>query len=273
MELACRAEAKDDMWVALAICGNQTGGRKDCRHDAIADRQDAGVDCAEQLEARNEICDELGPDAYDPAIDPDDFLSAGEIAADPNPFLPLVPGTEWVYEDGDETITVTVTDETTEILGVTAIVVRDLVEEDGEPIEDTIDWFAQDEEGNVWYMGEISQEFEDGELVSLDGSWKAGVDGAKPGIVMLASPEVGDFYRQEFALGEAEDVAEVISLSGTGSVPAGNCDGACLVTEETTPLEPDAREHKSYKAGIGLLFEADGETGEIGAQLVSFTQP
>ena len=126
----------------------------------------------------------------------------------------------------------TVTESTKLIEGVTCLVVNDLVEEDGLPIEDTDDWYAQDVDGNVWYCGEIAQNFEvfegddpeEAELVDVDGSWKTGRDGAQPGIIMLASPQVGDVYRQELALGEAEDAARVISTTGSATVPAASCD-------------------------------------------------
>ena len=78
------------------------------------------------------------------------------------------------------------------VLGVTTIVVRDRAWEDGESIEDTFDWYAQDNDGKVWYSGEDSKEIEDGKIVSTEGSWEAGVDGAKPGIVMKSNPQVGD---------------------------------------------------------------------------------
>jgi hypothetical protein len=130
-------------------------------------------------------------------------------------------------------------------------------------IEDTDDYFAQDVAGNVWYFGEISQSFDDnGDLENLDGSWKAGVELARPGIVMKAVPAVGDFYRQEFFLGEAEDMAEVTSASGTEAVPGAACAGTCLVTNEFTPIEPDASEDKYYAPGIGLILEVDSETGD-----------
>jgi hypothetical protein len=113
-----------------------------------------------------------------------------------------------------------VTHNTKEILGVTCVEVRDIVTVGGVVKEDTLDWFAQDTAGNVWYFEENSKEIQDGLAVSLEGSWTAGIDGAKPGIIMKAYPAVGDFYRQEFALGTAEDVAEVLSPTETVTVPA-----------------------------------------------------
>ena len=190
----------------------------------------------------------------------------------PNRWFPLVPGTTWTYEGGDETITVTVTEDTKEILGVTCAVVRDVVEEDGEVIEDTNDWYAQDKAGNVWYFGEIARNFEDGELHDLDGSWTAGEESAKIGILVPANPTVGEVYRQEFALAEAEDMGEVLSLDGTESVPAAECSGDCLVTRDYTPIEPDAEENKYYAPGIGLILEVDTETGER-VELVEMSAP
>ena len=121
-----------------------------------------------------------------------------------------------------------------------------------------------------WYFGEISWNSRDGRLVSLHGSWRAGVDGAKPGIVMKAQPRVADIYRQEFALAEAEDIAAVVSLAGHASVPAASCTN-CLVTAEFTPLEPDVDERKYYKSGIGLILAVNRVTGER-LELVSIQQ-
>lgn len=262
---ACNSEAKDDFWIAVGICNNlsKDGARKQCLADADESLAEAKEECSAQFVAREDLCEALGQAPYDPVIKPADFLSPEDTAANPNPYFPLVPGTTRVYEGGGETITVTVTDETKEILGVTTVVVRDVVvDDDGEVIEDTDDWFAQDAEGNVWYFGEIAKNFEDGELVDIEGSWKAGVEGAKAGIVMKAAPVVGDVYRQEFALGNAEDAAEVLSTTGSETVPAASCDGDCVVTRDFTPIEPDVEEHKYFAPNVGLILEVDPETGE-----------
>jgi hypothetical protein len=170
-----------------------------------------------------------------------------------NPFLPWVVGTKFVF-DGTEHVEVTVLPDSKEILGVKTTVVHDQVFQDGEVAEDTLDWYAQDRQGNVWYFGEQTAEYENGKVVSTEGSWTGGVDGAQPGIVMLADPQVGDSYRQEYLKGEAEDLAAVTATSGTVSAPAGNWSGAdVLVTEEWTPLEPDVREQKTYARGVGLV--------------------
>ena len=130
--------------------------------------------------------------------------------------------------------------------------------------EDTFDWFAQDKDGNVWYFGEDSKEYEDGKVVSTEGSWESGVDGAKPGIVMKANPQVGDAYRQEYYEDEAEDMAEVVSLNEAVSVPQGSFEN-CLKTKEWTPLEPDIVENKYYAPGVGLVMEVavEGESGKV----------
>ena len=271
MALACKFDTKDDFWEARTICRNlaDSGERNDC-YDEIKEEQLEDADyCAEQKEARNELCDLLGDDGpYAPDIDPANFLSPEDTAANPNLFFPLVPGTTRIYASEEEIVTVTVTDDTFEIAGVETIAVRDIVtDEDGELIEDTIDWFAQDIDGNVWYFGEIARDFEDGVLVSIDGSFRAGIDGANPGIIMLANPMVGDVYRQEMAWGEAEDAAEVLDLAGDDAVPAADCGGACLVTRDFSPLEPEANEHKYYMPGIGLVLEIDMEDGEAGDRL------
>lgn len=271
---ACRHEVEDDYWIDVGKCLNleDENEREACMEGAHAARREALVLCREQFLARRDVCELLGRGPYDPEVEPKDFLTPAEIAANPNPYFPLVPGTRWVYQTADEIIEVNVTSEVKEILGVPCVVVTDVVKAGGVLIEDTIDWYTQDEDGNVWYFGEIVQNFEDGELVSLDGSWKAGVDGAKPGIVMNAVPDVDDAYRQEFALGNAEDLAEVLSVTGTESVPAASCDGDCVVTTEYTPIEPGAVAHKYYAQGVGMILEIKPDTGER-EELVEFDSP
>ena len=149
-----------------------------------------------------------------------------------------------------------------EILGVGVTTVRDRVWLDGVLTEDTIDWLAEDSAGNVWYFGENSKSFEDGLLVSLDGSWEAGKDGGKPGFWVKAAPRVGEFYRQEYALNnEAEDVVEVLDLDAQETLPFAN-GNPVLKTRDFTPLSPGGEENKFYVPGIGLVLEVDPETGE-----------
>jgi hypothetical protein len=189
-------------------------------------------------------------------------LDAGEVVdAVDNPFLPLAPGSRWVYEgvvDGvAERVVVEVLDERRPVMGIDAVVVLDRAFEDGELVEETYDWFAQDADGNVWYLGEDSHEIDDGVAVSSDGSWEAGVDGARPGIVMLADPREGDEYRQELYPGEAEDMAEVVAVEEDR-----------VVTREWNPLEPGVEEEKTYERGVGLVEEVVTEGGEGGLRLV-----
>ena len=263
---ACKYEVKDDYWIARGNCNNLSDpdARAECTQEAKDTQIEGREECGAQFEARLEICEALGEAPYDPEIDPEMFVDPADIGGseDPNPYSPLVRGTTWTYKGGTETITVTVTEDTKVILGVTCAVIHDVAEEDGEVIEDTLDWYAQDIDGNVWYFGEIAQEFQDGELVSIDGSWTAGVDSAKAGIIMKAAPMVGDVYRQEFFLGDAEDMAEVLSLTGSEVVPAAECNGNCLVTKDFTPIEPDAIEHKYYAPGVGLILEVNPVTGD-----------
>ena len=154
--------------------------------------------------------------------------------------------------------------------GVTARVVRDTVTLDGEIIEDTLDWYAQDQDGTVWYLGEDTAEFENGKITTREGSFEAGVDGAQAGVIMPASPEVGMAYRQEYYEGEAEDNGEVLALSEQASVPAGDYDDL-VKTADTTPLEPDVLEHKYYARGVGLVLTIDKEAGGR-EELLSVTQ-
>ena len=211
--------------------------------------------------------DELPHGSEAVEIDPSRF--SAEID---HPYWPMAPGTVWVYREGDQRIAVTVTDRTRTVMGVETRVVHDLVTEDGVPVEDTFDWYAQDDDGNLWYFGEDTTEFEDGEPVGHAGAWEAGVDGALPGIALPAEPEVGMTYRQEYDAGEAEDRAEVLSLDKDVSVPFGDFTGA-LETEDTTPLEPEVVEHKYYARDVGpVLAVTVGGEGER-EELVSVSRP
>jgi hypothetical protein len=189
-----------------------------------------------------------------------------------NTYFPLVPGTEYTYFDGTETDLVVVMRQSKRILGVATTVVHDRVFVNGSLTEDTFDWYAQDAAGNVWYFGEDSKELLDGEVVSTEGSWQAGVDGAMPGIVMLAEPQDGDAYAQEDAPGVAEDEAKVVSLDETVTVPYGTFTG-CLETSETTHLDPGLHERKFYARGVGLVLELTPKGGRGRAELTGITSP
>jgi hypothetical protein len=204
-----------------------------------------------------------------PELDPGNFVSTIT-----NPYLPLVPGTAFHYRsqtpDGVETSDVIITRDTKQILDVTVTVVHDRVFLDGDLTEDTFDWFAQDRDGNVWYFGEDSKEIQDGEVVSTEGSWEAGVGGNEPGVVMLAHPKTGLVYRQELAPDIAEDAARVLSLKAKVDVPYGQFTG-CLHTLEYTPLELGVREHKFYCPDIGQVMDVQPKGGRIRNELISIS--
>ena len=148
-------------------------------------------------------------------------------------------------------------------MGIDVVVVHDRVSLDGELIEDTIDWYAQDSGGNVWYFGEESIELEDGVIMSREGSWEAGVNGAEPGIIMFSNPVVGEPYRQEYYQGIAEDMAQIVSVDESVTVPYGTFDG-CIKTLDWNPLESDSEEYKYYCTQVGgLVLEEKLESGEI----------
>ena len=206
--------------------------------------------------------------------DPVELTPADFVDTIDNPFWPMAVGNTWIYRETDaesveQRVEVTVTGDTKDILGITATVVHDVVSEDGELVEDTLDWYAQDAAGNVWYLGEDTKEYEAGEVVSTEGSWTGGVDGAQPGILLPADPRVGMTYRQEYYAGQAEDAAEVLSLDEHVEVPYGSFD-AVLMTKDFTPLDPDVVEHKFYARGVGpvqVIAVSGGSSREV---LVSF---
>ena len=258
---SCTAGVQSDRALALGKCANAGDPTtvKTCRGQAGADAKDGRATCADERTVRLGACTKLGGAAYHPAIDPMKFSATVD-----NPLFPLVPGTTFVYEgqtpDGLEHDEFAVTHNTRVILGVTCTEVHDTVTTNGVLTEDTLDWFAQDSAGNVWYFGENTHELADGLISTIDGTFMGGVDSAQPGIVMEAHPAVGDFYRQEFDLGNAEDFAEVVGLTASVTVPFGSFSN-CLDTRETTPLEPDLHEHKFFAAGVGNVLETDEDTG------------
>lgn len=201
-------------------------------------------------------------------LDPADFTTRID-----NRYWPMAPGSKWVYReteaDREQRIEVTVADETKTIEGITARVVHDVVTENGELVEDTFDWYAQDSTGNVWYLGEDTKEYENGEVVSTSGSWEHGVDGAYAGIIMPAKPRVGLSYRQEYYAGEAEDAARILSLDEKVEVPFGSFEHV-LMTKDFTPLEPDLLEHKFYAPDVGPVLTLAISGGSARGELVSY---
>jgi hypothetical protein len=190
--------------------------------------------------------------AYAPHIEPSDFTTKID-----SKYFPLKPGTTFVYRGNSggnpERDVMTVTHSTKKVMDVKCVVVDDRVWAHGNLTEKTFDWYAQDKKGNVWYFGEDSKEYKNGK-VSTGGSWEAGKNGAKPGIIMQAHPKVGQTYRQEYQKGVAEDMAKVLDLNGSVTVPYGSFDHV-LVTKEWSPLEPGAVAHKYYAAGVGNVKE------------------
>ena len=194
-----------------------------------------------------------------PKFDPAKF-----VAGVNHPFFPLVPGTVSTFDEAPgpdaEHIVVEVLAEPKSILGIAATVVRDRVYVGGELIEDTFDWYAQDQAGNVWYLGEAVKNYQGGVLVSTKGSWEAGLNGAIGGIQMLAEPEPGAAYYQEYAQGVAEDEARVRRDDIHVDVPYGSFD-ECVQTLEWTKLEPGHRGYKHYARGVGLVLESSAQGG------------
>lgn len=290
--LACHFAARDDLFTARAICMDSPDeDLSGCLAETDIEFEEVLEECAEIFEAQTEFCETIDDAAHLPEFGAgfaDNFVDPLQIgiSVEPNPWFPLVQGNEWAYEgsfeeDGElitETIVVTVLNETKLVAGITCLVVRDVVTVDDELVEDTDDWFAQDLDGNVWYCGEEVKDyetFEDDEpplpeLVSDDGSFKAGRDGDKGGVLLPQTPVVGDLFRQELSVGNAEDVIEILAVDGDETAVAASCNAECLVTRDFSPLDPEANENKYYAPGIGLILEIDMNTGDR-VELIDFT--
>jgi hypothetical protein len=241
----------------VAACGDDASGGE----RATAGTSGSEPDVPDLPEGDDQV--ELDPAAFTSDID--------------NEHWPMEPGSQWTYRETDEEgneleVVVTVSTETKEIAnGITARIVRDTVTQDGELIEDTFDWYAQDVDGTLWYLGEDTAEFEDGEISTRAGSFEAGVDGALPGIIMPADPVDGMRYRQEYYEGQAEDNGEILGVDEQVEVAYGHFEGAVL-TKDTITIEPDVVEYKIYAPGVGpvLVFGVSGGGGR--EELVDFTQ-
>lgn len=202
-------------------------------------------------------------------LDPAEFTTQID-----NPYWPMTPGSSWVYrethaEGSELRVEVKVTNQTKMIAGIEARVVHDVVTEDGQVQEDTYDWYAQDADGNIWYMGEDTKEYENGKVKTTEGSWQAGVDGAQAGVLLPADPKPGLTYRQEYYEGEAEDAAEVLRVDEKANVPYGSFDSV-LMTKEYTPLEPNLIGHKFYARGIGPVLAVTVSGGSDREELLGF---
>ncbi|WP_406655800.1 hypothetical protein V7O62_08340 [Methanolobus sp. ZRKC2] len=188
-----------------------------------------------------------------PAIDPANFVEEVD-----NPYFPLEPGTTFVYEGESELKEVDaqmyVTNQTKEVMGVNATVVRDTEWIDGEIVEESYNWYAQDTDGNVWYLGKDAKDYDNGEVIDTVGSWEAGVDGAEPGIIMLGDPQPGLAYREVYYEDRIEDQAAVVSLGENVTVPYGSFENSLLI-QEWSDLELGYEVNKYYVEDVGLVKE------------------
>lgn len=283
---ACRYEMQDDFLIAYAKCINVSAQeeRAQCFADAKAASHEGGQLCRAQWAGRCDACKALGEGRYDPDFNPANFDDP-KNPTKPNPYFPLRVGNTWEYRGGNEFNTLEVLNETKLIDGVTCIVVRDQVFKDGDLVENTDDWYAQAKDRSTWYCGEEVKDLESfegddprkPELVKIDGSFKAGRDGDKPGIIFVASPKPGDVYLEEFSLGNAEDATEVLSTTyafGRNSeldrfVPKQlarrlcSSAGGCVVTKNYSLLEPGVFARKYYARGIGFFLEVKPDSGEV----------
>jgi hypothetical protein len=194
-----------------------------------------------------------------------------------NPYWPMKPGSRWIFRETDaegsvSKVVVTVLDKTKMIAnGVEARIVHDQVSEGGEVKEDTYDWYAQDADGNLWYFGEDTTEYENGKPKTKEGSWEAGVDGALAGIIMPANPQVGMTYREEYYKGHAEDGASIIATDALAKVPYGRFTGG-VQTRNFSGIEPDVIEEKVYAQGVGVVLEITVSGGSDRDELLSYQE-
>ena len=288
MVRACQFDTKDDYYETLANCQNlaRRGERKACFREAYTAQLEEFEFCGEVKEARIEACEILNEDRYD--TDPllaNDFIDP-DLVPDVypvNPYVSVAAGHTYVLragEDGEETVVVHVTEDSREILGVMCRIVVDIVVETSidddtgdveyEAVEVTDDWFAQTVSGDVVYCGEIARNYEDGVLRDLDGSFEAGLDFAKSGFLALKTPVWGFAHRQEFSLGEAEDVIQYIGFDTApteeegGNNPKYSCGtDLCLQTFDFAPIDPESTEYKYYLPGTGFVLAVAMEDGEI----------
>ncbi|MEZ4279460.1 MAG: hypothetical protein R3F21_07595 [Myxococcota bacterium] len=280
---ACFAELNDDYLTSKAKCLNvvDEDARDECFDDAKQERGETFSLCRDQKEAREAFCEEIGEGAYAPDMSPSLFQDPRDPAT-PNPYFPLAVGDFWVFEEEEERIEIRVLDETKRVDGIDCIVVNDRVFVDEKVVEDTDDWFGIRTDGSIEYCGEAVQDFEifpgddpeEEQLVSIEGSFKAGLDGAKSGTAFLGAPVVGQSYRQEWDAGNAEDTGKVLSVAyahGQSAtldefVPEAlamlMCAQAdCVVIQDGSTLDPDAFERKYYARGVGKFLEVKPEEG------------
>jgi len=196
------------------------------------------------------------------------------VARVDNPYFPLDPGSRWRYRGRDAggpfADRMHVKHKTKTILGVQTTVVHDVVLRHGKQREVTNDWYAQDERGNVWYFGERTKELSPkGNVVTREGSWKSGRDGARPGILMPGHPRVGQTARQEYFKGHAEDHFKILDVNARVKTPAVSSRHA-VRTKEWTPLEKGVIDNKYYARGYGDVKEKTVKGGLEVLHLVHF---
>jgi len=282
---ACRLDLTVNSFESRAVCVNLADAeeRAECLDDIEDAREEGAEECSAQRVARRALCGEIGEAPYEPNMDPALFQDPRNPTR-PNPYFPLAVGNRWVLEDDEERIEIEVMDKTKRISGVDCIVLNDRVFEDGVVVEDTDDWVGLRTDGSAEYCGELSRDYElfagddpeEPELVAIDGTFKAGVDGAKSGTLMLGTPVVGRTYRQEWFAGEAEDVGTVLSTTYRygqdafldTAVPQALAelmcaDGDCVVIADTSTLSPGAYEHKFFARGVGFFLEVNPEGGDF----------
>ena len=287
---ACGFEVLDNYSLEQAKCLNESDpkDRRDCYDEARTARNDTAKLCRAQRAARLGICVAVGEKRYDPDFDQQNFQVNFRSIAKPNRYFPLAIGSKWEFGGKGEQVKLEILDRTKQIDGVTCVVLRDQVFVDGQLVEDTDDWFALDRDANAWYCGEEVKDYETfaddrpatPELVAIDGSFKVARDGAKAGIIFLAQPKLGETYREEFSIANAEDVSSVMSTNyryGADSeldrfVPAALarqlCNGDCVVLNAFTAASPGKVERKYYAPGIGFFLQVVPATGET-IQVVS----
>ena len=237
---------------ALAGCGGSSGGGT-----TQADRQSGTSTFPQSSEPSN--------------LNPADFTTRID-----NPYWPMPVGARWqvhVSNPQGESLqeTITVTNQTRRIAdGVTARVVHDVVYDHGRPSEITDDWYAQDRQGNIWYFGENTASIQNGKK-DTSGSFEAGLNGADAGVAMAAQPAVGLTYREEYYEGNAEDRAKVLALDQQVQAPAGHFTGAIL-TDDTSPIEPDVSEYKLYAKGVGPVVAVSVSGESEREDLISYSR-
>ncbi len=267
---ACSLEAEAEFWRAISRCDHvpDADARRDCRSAAREAYEEAIATCEAERDARAALCTEL-PSAHHPDIDPDGF-----VADITNALFPLIPGTVWVYrevtEDGIFDTEIEVLAGKRRFSGVHCTPVMSTVTREGEPVEQTLEWFAQDVEGSVWLFGEFSREYQNSQIIAIE-TWTTGREGAKPGVIMPANPAVGDQFRQGLAIDVSEDTATIVESGATVEVPAGEFRDIWISIDES-PLEPDDIEEKYYAPGVGMVLELDLVTGDR-MELVEVRRP